>query len=140
VRCSATVQQPDVDEAMRLIAMSKASLYATDENEGRSVRMRMRFSFPWEGRWASHSRGRLVGPSRPKDPSSVVYDIILELAQENESNEASYADALARTVRKGYKQSDLDDALREYADLNVWVVSRDRTKIRLVNDLAMDTA
>ena len=67
----------------------------------------------------------------------MVYDIVLELAQAD-GNEASYEEALARTVRKGYKQSDLDDALKEYQDLNVWVVSRDKTKIRLISDLALD--
>jgi len=33
VRCSPVVQQADVDEAMRLIAMSKASLYSTDDDD-----------------------------------------------------------------------------------------------------------
>ena len=128
---------------MRLIAMSKASLYTTDEDEGRY--------------------GPVVGPTSPrggpltqagcgggrcfartahsaKDPTSVVYDIVLELAQETDANEASYAEALARTLRKGYKQSDLDEALKEYEELNVWVVSRDKTKIRLINDINMDDA
>ena len=62
----------------------------------------------------------------------------MELAQSSDANEASYADALARTLRKGYRESDLTAALKEYEDLNIWAVSRDRTKIRLVNDISLD--
>ena len=135
------MQQADVDEAMRLIAMSKASLFTTDDEEGRCVPpcapaagFRVAHGDPDTGHgcWRGGFRG-----CRTKDPTSVVYDIVLELAQAD-GNEASYEEALARTVRKGYKQSDLDDALKEYQDLNVWVVSRDKTKIRLISDLALD--
>lgn len=69
---------------------------------------------------------------RPRDPTSAIYDIVLELAAHDENGEALYKDVSERALRKGYTNIDLDKALKEYADLNIWIVSQDRTKIRLL--------
>jgi DNA replication licensing factor MCM7 len=103
LRFSDTVEQPDVDEAIHIMHMSKASLLDR-ANERAAV-----------------------------DPMSAIYSTIRDLAVAAGSEGAiAYDEALQRVLHKGFTQQDMDQCLAEYERLDVWIVSKNRREIRLV--------
>jgi len=40
---------------------------------------------------------------------------------------------MARALAKGFKKSQLDECLREYEELNVWILNQSRTVVRFVD-------
>jgi DNA replication licensing factor MCM7 len=104
------VRQGDVEEAMRLIHVSKISLLE-DRQKGSAV-----------------------------DPISAIYEIVRALALQannnnnNNNNRPSiqYADVVPRVVAKGYTQQQLEDCLNEYEKLSVWQISGNRQEIEFV--------
>jgi DNA replication licensing factor MCM7 len=103
LRFSDTVEQPDVDEAIHIMHMSKASLLDR-ANERTAV-----------------------------DPMSAIYSTIRDLAVAAGNEGAiAYDEALQRVLHKGFTQQDMDQCLAEYERLDVWIVSKNRREIRLV--------
>ena len=103
LRFSVVVEQPDVDEAIHLMHMSKASLL--DRSQDRQAH----------------------------DPVSAIYTTIrdLDVAADNKGV-VSYDEALQRVLHKGYTQEDMERCLEEYERLDVWLVSSDRRTITIV--------
>ena len=92
------VSQSDVDEALRLMRMSKASLGEADARAGR----------------------------RGADPISEIYALLRDAAAVRRMVELTYDDALALIARRAYGTELLDAALAEYEALNVWTLDDER--------------
>jgi len=104
IRFSPKVEQFDVQEAIRLMEASHASV---------------------EQEMARTSR-------RYRDPKTDIYEMILSLARRSPQQSCKRQDVLARVLAKSFKEMDLDDCLREYTALNVLDYSQDEGIIRLV--------
>ncbi|RWR94283.1 DNA replication licensing factor MCM7 [Cinnamomum micranthum f. kanehirae] len=103
LRFSETVAQSDVDEALRLMQMSKFSLYSDDRQ-----------------------RSGL-------DPISDIYSILRDEAARTNSMDVRYAHALNWISRKGYSEAQLKECLEEYAALNVWQIHPDTFDIHFID-------
>ncbi|KAH0461689.1 hypothetical protein IEQ34_009264 [Dendrobium chrysotoxum] len=103
LRFSATVAQSDVDEALRLMQMSKFSLYSEDRQ-----------------------RSGL-------DAISDIYSILRDEAARSNRLDVSYAHALNWISRKGYSEAQLKECLEEYAALNVWQIHPNTFDIRFID-------
>eukprot|EP00850_Spirogloea_muscicola_P023878 SM000399S14704 [mRNA] locus=s399:46565:50072:- [translate_table: standard] len=86
------VAQSDVDEALRLMHASKASLYGDEQ-----------------------ARTAL-------DAVSDIYTIIRDETLRSHTLDVSYTDALNWVSRKAYTEAQLKECLEEYAALNVWQI------------------
>ncbi|BBH10466.1 Minichromosome maintenance 2/3/5 family protein [Prunus dulcis] len=93
LRFSETVAQSDVDEALRLMQMSKFSLYSDDRQKS------------------------------GLDAISDIYSILRDEAARTDKLDVSYARALNWISRKGYSEAQLKECLEEYAALNVWQIN-----------------
>ncbi|KAL8253914.1 hypothetical protein R6Q59_032135 [Mikania micrantha] len=103
LRFSESVGQSDVDEALRLMQMSKFSLYSDDRQ-----------------------RSGL-------DAISDIYSILRDEAARSNKMDVSYAQALNRISRMGYTEAQLKECLEEYAALNVWQIHPNTFDIRFID-------
>ncbi|XP_024527474.1 DNA replication licensing factor MCM7 isoform X1 [Selaginella moellendorffii] len=103
LRFSTTVVQSDVDEALRLMQMSKFSVYADDQ--------------------------RKTG----LDPISTIYTIIRDESARLRTLRLKYGDVLNQISVKGYKEAQLRQCLEEYAALNVWQLDPQTLDIQFVD-------
>ncbi|XP_072996283.1 DNA replication licensing factor MCM7 isoform X1 [Typha latifolia] len=103
LRFSENVAQSDVDEALRLMQMSKFSLYSDDRQ-----------------------RSGL-------DAISDIYSILRDEAARANSMDVSYAHALNWISRKGYSEAQLKECLEEYASLNVWQIQPNTFNIHFID-------
>ncbi|XP_054823839.1 DNA replication licensing factor MCM7 [Prosopis cineraria] len=103
LRFSETVAQSDVDEALRLMQMSKFSLYS-DERQRSGL-----------------------------DAISDIYSILRDEAARSNRMDVSYARALNWISRKGYSEAQLKECLEEYAALNVWQIHPHTFDIRFID-------
>ncbi|KAJ5368509.1 DNA replication licensing factor MCM7 [Penicillium cataractarum] len=106
LRFSEEVVREDVDEALRLIEVSKASLY----NDGESG--------------ADHT------------PSSKIYTLIRTLREsgaaaigDDEDNALSVRRIRERVLAKGFTEDQLTTTLHEYAELNVWQIAGNGSRL-----------
>lgn len=103
LRFSETVAQSDVDEALRLMQMSKFSLYS-DERQKSGL-----------------------------DAISDIYSILRDEAARSGKMDINYANALNWISRKGYSEVQLKECLEEYAALNVWQIHPNTFDIRFID-------
>ncbi|KAL2643531.1 hypothetical protein R1flu_011118 [Riccia fluitans] len=103
LRFSHMVVQSDVDEALRLMQMSKFSLYADDQKK------------------------------KGLDAISDIYSIIRDEAAKAHTLDVTYANALNWCSRKAYTEAQLKECLEEYAVLNVWQIHPDSFDIRFID-------
>ncbi|GLT43135.1 hypothetical protein SLA2020_171060 [Shorea laevis] len=103
LRFSETVAQSDVDEALRLMQMSKFSLYADDRQKS------------------------------GLDAISDIYSVLRDEAARTNKMDLSYAHALNWISRKGYSEAQLKECLEEYAALNVWQIHPHTFDIRFID-------
>ncbi|KAJ4838669.1 Mcm2-7 hexameric complex component [Turnera subulata] len=103
LRFSETVAQSDVDEALRLMQMSKFSLYSDDRQR----------------------------PGL--DAISDIYSILRDEAARANTMDLSYTHALNWISRKGYSEAQLKECLEEYAALNVWQIHPNTFDIRFID-------
>ncbi|KAL5996375.1 Mcm2-7 hexameric complex component [Asimina triloba] len=103
LRFSETVAQSDVDEALRLMQMSKFSLYSDDRQKS------------------------------GLDAISDIYSIIRDEAARTARMDVRYAHALNWISRKGYSEAQLKECLEEYAALNVWQIHPNTFDIRFID-------
>uniref|UniRef100_A0A6Q2Y9Q7 DNA replication licensing factor MCM7 n=1 Tax=Esox lucius TaxID=8010 RepID=A0A6Q2Y9Q7_ESOLU len=103
------VEKEDVNEAMRLMEMSKDSLQADKSNATRAQR-----------------------------PADVIFSLLRELATEGVAGRGGsgglvrLAEAEQRCVSRGFTPAQFQEALEEYEELNVWQVNQARTRITFV--------
>jgi len=110
LRFSDFVAREDVDEAIRLTHMSKASLLDDDNGEGKS-----------------RKRGR------GEDVMSRIFHIIRDYASVSNSNEVELKLAEAMVLRKGFTAQQLQSCLEEYEALEVIQVNRTRTHVYFID-------
>eukprot|EP00026_Physarum_polycephalum_P003486 Phypoly_transcript_03498.p1 GENE.Phypoly_transcript_03498~~Phypoly_transcript_03498.p1 ORF type:complete len:722 (+),score=117.51 Phypoly_transcript_03498:139-2304(+) len=103
LRFSPIVQQPDVEEAIRLMHMSKASILLDQQNQ------------------------------KNVDPSSAIYNTIRDYAASSKSKSISYEEILQRILAKGHTQHQLHACLDEYHSLGVWILDPKHTFVRFVS-------
>ncbi|XP_063003591.1 DNA replication licensing factor MCM7 [Elgaria multicarinata webbii] len=97
------VDKEDVNEAMRLMEMSKDSLLA--------------------------DKGQ---PSRTQRPSELIFAAIRELVPAGGTRSVHLAEAEQRCVSKGFTPTQFQAALSEYEELNVWQVNQKKTRLTFV--------
>jgi DNA replication licensing factor MCM7 len=102
LRFSDYVAREDVDEAIRLTHMSKASLEDSDHGNQRR---------------------------RGEDVMSRVFHIIRDYATVSGSNELDISLCEAMVLRKGFTSQQLQSCLEEYEELNVIRINSDRTRL-----------
>lgn len=98
IRLSDIVEPMDVDEALRLIDISKASLTDDDNN----------------------NRGR-----QDKSPMSGIFNIVKELTYEF-GHSLALSTIRQRIASRGYTETQLEEAIREYRNLDIWQVDNNR--------------
>nr|XP_022912267.1 DNA replication licensing factor Mcm7-like [Onthophagus taurus] len=102
LRLSDVVEKDDVNEAIRLMAMSKDSLNHSIENKG----------------------------TRPMNVNDKIFAIIGELAGDNKTVKVS--DILEKCASKGYNPDQVDACIEEYEELNVWQINQTKTRITFI--------
>ncbi|KAI3990126.1 hypothetical protein MKX01_029104 [Papaver californicum] len=103
LRFSEVLAQSDVDEALRLMQMSKFSLYSEDRQKS------------------------------GLDAISDIYSVLRDEAARMKKMDVSYAHALNWISRKGYTEAQLKECLEEYAALNVWQIHPNTFDIRFID-------
>ncbi|XP_074836788.1 DNA replication licensing factor MCM7 [Carettochelys insculpta] len=97
------VEKEDVNEAMRLMEMSKDSLLG--------------------------DRGQ---QARTQQPADLIFAAVRELAGGAAGRTVPYAEAEQRCISRGFTPAQFQAALDEYEELNVWQVNQARTRITFV--------
>eukprot|EP00980_Cylindrotheca_fusiformis_P016394 scaffold4887_cov118-Cylindrotheca_fusiformis.AAC.4 len=108
LRFSDFVAREDVDEAIRLTHMSKASLEDNNNNDGNTT------------------------TKRNNDVTSRVYDIIRDYATTANVSSVELRLAEAMVLRKGFTAQQLQSCLEEYEALEIIQVDQNRTQIDFV--------
>ncbi|CAB4064350.1 MCM7 [Lepeophtheirus salmonis] len=98
-----TVEKEDVNEAMRLMEMSKDSLIMGRETSGK----------------------------KPQNVTDQIYALIREMAGDHKT--LKIAEIKERCMSKGYKASQIDQAIDEYEELNVFAVNQVKTRITFID-------
>merc|ERR1719295_1557664 len=103
LRIEDRVQKEDVNEAIRLMEMSKDSL----------------------------TLGQEEGSARPQSITDKIYSVIREMAGQQKT--LKIADIKERCTSKGYKLDQIDEAIEEYEELNVFSINQAKTKITFID-------
>ncbi|XP_072096820.1 DNA replication licensing factor MCM7 [Mobula birostris] len=98
-----SVEKEDVNEAMRLMEMSKDSLLGDRDQATRAQR-----------------------------PADVIFAMIREMVADTTVRTVKYSEAEQRCISKGFTPAQVEAALEEYEELNIWQVNQARTKITFV--------
>ncbi|EED82471.1 predicted protein [Postia placenta Mad-698-R] len=115
LRFSDYVSQEDVDEALRLMEVSKVSLQEEDDEE------------------REHDRSDV----------SKIYRLILQMMTDHRSgdsddedlDELSLIDIRARVLRSGFTEAQLMETIVEYENMDVWTRVANNSKLRLINSI-----
>ena len=100
-----TVEKDDVQEAMRLMEMSKDSLALGIEDR----------------------------PGKIKSVIDRIYDVIREMVPSGNRSTLKTSEIKERCTSKGFKPDQIDDCIAEYERLNIFHVNDTRTKITFVD-------
>ncbi|XP_045200836.2 DNA replication licensing factor mcm7-like [Mercenaria mercenaria] len=103
LRLSDSVEKEDVNEAIRLMEMSKDSLNPAHE---------------------MHSRAQNV--------TDKIFAIIREMAPSKGVKSVKVTDVMEQCTSKGFKPDQVDACIEEYEELNVWQVNQAHTKITFI--------
>ncbi|CAG8508631.1 1689_t:CDS:2 [Acaulospora colombiana] len=104
IRLADSVIREDVDEALRLLEVSKDSL-----------------------------RDKSNLSKSDKTPTSAIYEMINEIRSRTEGDSLDY-DQIVKEVTVRYTKDQLEDCIAEYQANNIWHVNEDRTKLFYVNE------
>lgn len=105
IRLSDIVETVDVDEAIRILDVSKASLYEDDDVEDRA-----------------HDRTFLTG----------ILNVVRTMREQTGANELNMSTVQQRVRSRGYTDQQFEDAVREYSQLDIWQVNANRTKLTII--------
>lgn len=97
------VDRSDVTEAMRLIEASKSSINQDADPSQRS-----------------------------QSRVNKIYNLIKEMADQSKSREVELSEAIQRCQTLGFSSEEIDEAIDNYEDANMWQVNQARTKIIFV--------
>lgn len=104
LRLAKDVIKDDVDEALRLIEVSKSSLYENDPHAGSD-----------------------------RTASSKIYHVVRSVATVAGKEEVRMSDLRDRVLAKGFTNDQFVDCIAEYEELNVWQVSSNGTRLVFIN-------
>jgi DNA replication licensing factor MCM7 len=104
LRLSNMVERDDVNEAIRLMEMSKESLKPKYDNNFQ----------------------------RAKSASDQLFSIIREMVPLTGQRVINFQEAQEKCVRKGFKLDSFNECIDTYEQLNVWLVNNTRTKISFI--------
>jgi len=136
LRFSDTVEHADVDEALRLMEVSKESLqedadkeYEPDKSAVSQI-FRLIRGMATKGEEASprKSKRRRLG----KGPGWE-RDMDVDSDEEESVEELAFIDIRARVLRAGFTEAQLNQTVAEYEDLDVWTRVANGTKLRFIN-------
>ncbi|XP_043260788.1 DNA replication licensing factor Mcm7 [Colletes gigas] len=102
LRLVLVVEKPDIDEAIRLIEMSKHSINYSET----------------------------LSKNLNQNPVDRIFRLIRDLTGEKKTIKVS--DILERCTSKGFKPDKINDCIEEYETLNVWQVNQTRTQITFI--------
>ncbi|TFK42487.1 minichromosome maintenance protein mcm7p [Crucibulum laeve] len=132
LRCAAVVEEPDVEEALRLMRCSKESL-KDDEEEGlepdkssSSQIFRLMKAMASSGRQTRKPRKKTFGkgPGRERD---------MDVDSDDEDDEElSLVDIRARVMNAGYSEAQLTQTILDYEELEVLIRVANGSKIRFL--------
>ncbi|CCH57859.1 hypothetical protein TBLA_0A00580 [Henningerozyma blattae CBS 6284] len=108
LRLSETVDIEDVEEALRLVRVSKESLY---QETNKSI--------------------------EDENPTTKIFTIIRKMVQESGSANKKVLpyDTIIKTVRaRGFTTAQLNSCIQEYSYLNIWHLTNENTILRFVDD------
>ncbi|XP_033100324.1 DNA replication licensing factor mcm7-A-like [Anneissia japonica] len=97
------VEKEDVNEAMRLMEMSKDSLTGQQDTTARRQRS-----------------------------EDVIFGILRDMATEKKTKRIKYTDASASCLAKGFTPDQFEEALEAYEELNIWQINNAKTTITFV--------
>ncbi|XP_077867906.1 DNA replication licensing factor mcm7-like, partial [Saccoglossus kowalevskii] len=97
------VEKEDVNEAMRLMEMSKDSLTGSQETTKRTQRA-----------------------------EDVIFGIVRDIIRDKNVRSIKYEDARQSSLAKGFTPDQFEEAIEAYEELNVWQVNAAKTRITLV--------
>jgi DNA replication licensing factor MCM7 len=126
LRMDSVVGQGDVDEALRLIDVSKASLYEhqtrTGEDTTDTSKIFRILKDMASGRGAAARRrgGRRGATESDED-------------EDDELEELTIVDVRARVLAKGFTENQLMDTITEYENMGVLMRTANNTRVRFVN-------
>jgi DNA replication licensing factor MCM7 len=103
LRLSNVVERDDVNEALRLIEVSKESI-----------------------------KPKFEAMSRPKSASDQIFAIVREMAPAQGPRVINYQEAQEKCARKGFTPDMFNECSKTYEELNVWLVNNARTKITFI--------
>lgn len=103
LRLADIVEKEDVNEAIRLMEMSKCSLIQQQKSAGRAQTI-----------------------------TDQIFAAIRDLMAEMGGRSVKMSDAIERCTSKGFKPNQIDQAIDEYEELNVWQVNQAKTTITFV--------
>jgi len=104
IRFSDEISQADVDEAMRLMHSSKASLYE-----------------PTQGR------------NTVSDPISAIYSLVRDWASSHHTLVVKQEEILPQVLARGYTLDQLQECIQEYEMINIWTHSTTSREIRFMS-------
>jgi len=103
LRLANQVEQDDIDEAIRLIEMSKHSLSSNENGE--------------------------TGMSRTTRNNEKIYRMIKESSAVDEQ-EVDIATVKEKCLNRGFTEDEFDETLEEYEELGIWRVDANKTKLQ----------
>ncbi|XP_005104285.1 DNA replication licensing factor mcm7 isoform X2 [Aplysia californica] len=103
LRLADTVEKEDVNEAMRLMEMSRDSLNNMHDAQTRS-----------------------------QNPTDQIYQMIREMAPATGAKSVKLSDVMEVVTSKGFKPDLVQVCIEEYEDLNVWQVNSARTRLTFI--------
>ncbi|KAL5003980.1 hypothetical protein ScPMuIL_017436 [Solemya velum] len=103
LRLADSVEKEDVNEAMRLMEMSKDSLNTSQD-----------------------------GQSRVQNVTDKIFAIIREMAPAKGIKSVKMSDIMEQCTTKGFKPDQVDACVEEYEELNVWQVNQAHTKVTFI--------
>lgn len=112
LRLSDKVELDDVEEALRLVRVSKESLYQENKK-----------------------------PFEDENPTTKIFNLIKKMAQDSTSKTKKVLpyDTIVKTVRaRGFTMLQLNNCIQEYSYLNIWHLTNEGTTLRFVDDSAME--
>ena len=105
LRFNDEVEQRDVDEALRLIDVSRSSIFEEDSNQ----------------------------PSLQRnDTTSIIFQLIREICTNSKNKTVKYNDLETKIIHKGFNLENIQETVNQYVKLNVLLVNNSKTEITLL--------
>lgn len=141
LRFSDRVDHADVDEALRLMEVSKESLQDDEDRDRDQDRSDVSQIYRLIKEMSTEARARTRGKKRPKRTKRMGrgperendMDVDDEDDEdEDDVEELSMVDIRARVLRSGFTEAQLMDTVLQYEEIDVWTRVANNTKLRFV--------